>query len=98
MQQRIFPDEPLREAAMAWMSRLWNLLRSRELNRGLDEELQFHLDARTRDNINAGMTPDEARRDAIRRFGNQTLARERTRKTDIVASVETVGQDLRYAF
>jgi hypothetical protein len=28
-----------------------------KLSRELDEELEFHLEARTRDNVNAGMTP-----------------------------------------
>src|SRR5258708_1704333 len=79
------------------MNRLTNLLRSRELGRGLDEELRFHLDSRIRDNIKAGMTPEEARQDAKRRFGNQTLAKERTRDMDILAPGETIGLDLVYA-
>src|SRR5712691_637875 len=79
------------------MNRLTNLLRSRELAKGLDEELRFHLDSRVRDNIKAGMTPEEARQDAARRFGNQTLAKERTRDMDILAPVETIGRDLVYA-
>ena len=58
---------------MSWINRITNLLRSRELAKGLDEELRFHLDSRIRDNIKAGMTPEEARRDSARRFGNQTL-------------------------
>src|SRR6266576_1429146 len=82
---------------MSWMNRLTNLLRSRELGRGLDEELGFHLDSRIRDNIKAGMTPEEARRDASRRFGNQTLAKERTRDMDILAPIEHIGRDLVYA-
>jgi len=53
------------------------LLHPDALSRGLDEELQFHLDARTRDNLKSGMTAEAARRDASRRFGNRTLAKER---------------------
>ncbi len=83
---------------MAWMNRLWNVIRSRDLDRELDEELRFHLEARIRDNIKAGMSPGEAREDAIRRFGNRTLAKELTRETDVFASIETAGRDLRYAF
>src|SRR5712692_3604082 len=82
---------------MSWMNRLTNLLRSRELGRGLDEELRFHIESRVEDNIKAGMTPEQARRDAKRRFGNQTLAKERTRDMDIIALVETIGRDLSYA-
>src|SRR5258708_40169598 len=41
--------------------------------------------------------PNLFRRDATRRFGNQTLAKERTRDMDILAPVETIGRDLIYA-
>ncbi|MGH9631944.1 MAG: permease prefix domain 1-containing protein [Bryobacteraceae bacterium] len=67
---------------MAWRNRLWNLIWKRRLNREIDEELQFHLDARTRDNLKAGMSPDAARRDAIRRFGNRTLSTELAREAN----------------
>ena len=83
---------------MAWMNRLWNLIRYRELDRGLDEELRFHLEARIADNVKAGMSPADARDDALRRFGNSTLAKEMTRDTDLFPSLETLGRDLRYAF
>jgi hypothetical protein len=35
-------------------------MRREDLNRELDEELQFHIDARVRDNLNAGMTEEAA--------------------------------------
>jgi hypothetical protein len=82
---------------MSWLNRLSNLLRGDQLSGELDEELEFHLEARTRDNLAAGMTPEAARQDARRRFGNRTLAKERTHDMDIMVSMETLGQDLRYA-
>jgi predicted permease len=82
---------------MAWMNRLSNLFRNPELDRGLEEEMGFHIDARIRDNLNAGMSASEAREDAMRRFGNRTLAKERTHEMNVVVSLETLGQDLRYA-
>jgi putative ABC transport system permease protein len=82
---------------MVWRSKLWNLISKRRLNADLDEELQFHVDARTRDNINAGMSPTAAREDAIRRFGNRTLAKELTREANTLARIESVVQDLAYA-
>jgi hypothetical protein len=82
---------------MSWWNRLSNLLRREDLGRELDEELQFHIDARTRDNLKAGMTQEAARRDARRRFGNRTLAQEKTHEMNIVVAIQTVGQDLRYA-
>ena len=82
---------------MSWWNRLSNLLRREDLGRELDEELQFHIDARVRDNLKAGMTEEAARRDARRRFGNWTLAKERTHEMNIIVTIQTVGQDLRYA-
>jgi predicted permease len=82
---------------MSWLNRLSNLLHRDELGSDLDEELQFHIDARARDNLKAGMTAEAAQYDASRRFGNRTLAKERTREMNIIASLETIGQDLRYA-
>jgi predicted permease len=83
---------------MSWLNRLSNLLRGDKLSGELDEELEFHLEARTRDNLAAGMTPDAARLDARRRFGNRTLAQERTHEMNILVLMETISQDVRYAF
>jgi putative ABC transport system permease protein len=82
---------------MGWINRLANLVRSGELDRDLEEELRFHLDARIRDNRKAGMTAGEARQDAIRRFGNHGLAKELAREKDTLAWIENVGRDLVYA-
>src|ERR1700720_206741 len=43
------------------------------------------------------MTEEAARRDARRRFGNWTLAKEKTHEMNIIVTIQTVGQDLRYA-
>ncbi len=82
---------------MSWFNRLWNLLHRDELGRDLDEELRFHIDSRTRDNLAAGMTAEAARQDARRRFGNWTLAKERALEMNIIGSIEVIGQDVRYA-
>src|SRR5580700_10598375 len=83
---------------MSWLNRLTNLLRTPELRSAIDEELQFHVDARIADNLAAGMTPGDAQRDAARRFGGQLLALDRSRDADIVAWIETISQDIRYAW
>jgi putative ABC transport system permease protein len=82
---------------VGWLNRLSNLLHRDQLSADLDEEMQFHIDARTRDNLNAGMTRETARLDARRRFGNRTLATEKAREMEIFASIETIAQDVRYA-
>ena len=35
----------------------------------VDDELSFHIDMRVQDNLRGGMPPDEARREALERFG-----------------------------
>ncbi|HEV2194808.1 MAG TPA: ABC transporter permease [Candidatus Acidoferrum sp.] len=82
---------------MSLLSRLKGLLQIRRLERDLDEELRAHIEMRMQDNIAAGMSPQEARYDAQRRFGNSTLLKEDTRAVDIVGWMETTGQNLRYA-
>src|SRR5258708_39835853 len=80
---------------MSWIDRLRPLPRRDQLSRDLDDELSFHLEMRARDNLDAGMTPDEARRDARRRFGNPQRIRERTRHADLLRWLETVAADPR---
>ena len=41
-----------------------------------DEEMRFHVEARTEEYIRRGMSQADARREALRRFGNSTLVRE----------------------
>jgi predicted permease len=82
---------------MSWFNRFSNLFRRDRLDAELEEELQFHLDARTHDNLDAGMNAEAAHYDAMRRFGNATLAKERAHEANIVMAIETIGRDLRYA-
>ena len=83
---------------MALHHRLWNLLRGDRHRQDLDDELRLHLEMRERDNIAGGMSPEEARRDAKLRFGNLTLEKERTRDAGVVRALDSLAQDLRYAF
>ncbi len=55
-------------------------LRGREAQR-LDTELQYHLDRQVAENIASGMLPEEARRVALRSFGNPALLRDQARAT-----------------
>jgi hypothetical protein len=82
---------------MGWISRFWNLFRSRRVNDDVAEELQFHLESRVRENVAAGMKRDEAETDARRRFGNHTLALENAREADILVSLQNIAQDIRFA-
>jgi putative ABC transport system permease protein len=63
----------------------------------LDEELQFHLEQATESYIAAGMTPEEARRQARVLFGGVEAARENCREEQPGWWLGTVAQDVRYA-
>jgi hypothetical protein len=78
---------------VSWVNRISNLFRRNQIDEELEEELQFHLDARTRHNLSAGMNAAAAQQDARRRFGNATLAKERTHEMNIMVSIETIGRD-----
>jgi len=77
--------------------RLRSLAQSRAAKREIDEELRFHLDQRIAENIAAGMTPDEAARDARKRFGNLQTVREECRETRGANPGETIWMDIKFA-
>ena len=68
-----------------------------EVERGLDEEMQFHLEMEIAKNIEAGMTADEARRMALVSFGGLERAAEEHRDARGTRVIEDMIADLRYA-
>ncbi len=79
-----------------WL-RIRTLWQRREVKREIDEELRFHLEQRTAENIAAGMTPEEAAREARRRFGNLQSVREECRETRGASLGEATLKDVRFA-
>ena len=82
---------------MSWLRRLINTVRRRTLDREIDDELQFHLEARAADLQHGGMSAEAARRQARRLLGNELSLRDRTRDADVWVRLETALQDMRYA-
>jgi predicted permease len=82
-----------------WTQRLWlrlqTLFRGDRVARRLDDELQFHLDQQIAENIEAGMSRDEARAAAMRTFGNPSVLKEETRDTWGWMWLEQIGRNLR---
>lgn len=72
------------------------LFRRRSESARLQQELEFHLEQQVAENIARGVSPDEARFAALRRFGNPTLLREETRSTWSWNWMEKAWRDLRY--
>jgi putative ABC transport system permease protein len=86
---------------MGWLHgirlRLRGFLRRRQLDRDLEDELQFHLKMRALRNREAGMSAEEAMDAARRRFGNPVWWKESIRDMWSLGLLESVLQDLRYA-
>ena len=70
--------------------------RSRALA-GLDADIRDHIERETQDNIERGMTPEEARRRALIAFGNVALTKEDARAVWAWQRLQELGQDVRYA-
>src|SRR5580704_10664423 len=82
---------------MAMFNRIRNLFRRAHMDAEIAAELQAHLEMRTDDNLAAGMGREEARRDALRRFGNPAVLKERTSAADAVLALAGLWFDIRYA-
>jgi predicted permease len=68
----------------------------RNRDRDLDEELRYHVERQIELNVRAGMTADEARRQALLQFGNVPLVKEDTRAVWTRVGLEQFLQDLRF--
>jgi putative ABC transport system permease protein len=82
---------------MSLFRRVSNVFSRSNVERELDAELKSHLEMRVEDNIARGMSPGEARRDALLRFGNLTTLKERVAKEDVALMLETLIFNVRYA-
>jgi predicted permease len=60
------------------------------------EEIRVHLRMEEQEHLDAGMSPEEAHYTALRRFGNVTLAGERSREMWSWNSLDMLLQDVRY--
>jgi len=65
--------------------------------RELRDEIEGHLRMATADRVAAGATPEDARRDAMREFGNVPLIADVTRERWGWGWLESLAQDVRFA-
>ena len=63
----------------------------------LDRDIRDHIERETEDNIARGMSPEEARYSAVRKFGNVTRVKENVREVWSVVWLEQLWQDIHYA-
>ncbi len=80
-----------------FLQRLSSIFRGRQLDSDLDTEMAAHLDLATQENIERGMSPEEARRQALIHFGGAEQAREGHRDARAFPTLDELAQDLRYA-
>jgi len=73
------------------------MFRKRKLDDDLSEELAAHIEMAVEDNIRAGMSPDEARRQAMIRLGGFEAAKELHREARGLPLLESFARDVRCA-
>lgn len=79
---------------MGFLNKLRNsLLQGDEARRRSEEEAQFHLDMRQADLEDRGLSPDEARAQARRHFGNVTAHQESASDMDVLLAWEVFTRD-----
>src|SRR3569833_2406986 len=82
---------------MAVFRRIANLFHRSRMDRDIREELEAHIALRAEENEARGMTPEDARREALLQFGNPTATRERDAAADASLALENLVRDVRHA-
>jgi len=83
-------------SVLTLLSSIKSLFRRGRAEDDLSAELQFHLRNEIEKNIAAGLTPEEARYEALRNFGGVDQVKEACRDTRGTRFVDEFWQDLRY--
>ena len=81
----------------AWLLRFTNLFRRRANEADFSAELDSHLQLHIADNLRAGMSPTEARRQALLRLGGIEPIKELHRERRGLPFFDSFFQDLRFA-
>jgi putative ABC transport system permease protein len=77
--------------------RLRSLFRRDDVERELNEELQYHVDQQTVENIRQGMPPDVARSTALHALGGVEFRKEQVRDTRGTRWIEELAGDITFA-
>ena len=81
-----------------WFVRLFGVFRRNKKDDDFAAELESHLQMHIDDNLSAGMTPEEARRQALIKLGGIEPTKEQYRTQQTLPLIETMIRDLRFAF
>ena len=80
-----------------FLFRLSALVRSRQMDREIDDEIASHLAEATEEYVRQGLSPEEARWAAQRSFGGVTQTKEVYRDVRSFVWLEDLARDLRHA-
>jgi putative ABC transport system permease protein len=80
----------------AFLLRLGGLFHKERRDRELAEEIESNLQLHIEDNLRAGMSPEDARREALLKFGGVESAKEAYRDRRSLPLLDHMMQDLRY--
>jgi putative ABC transport system permease protein len=80
-----------------FFTRLWNFTAGKRADQRLQEEMAEHLALQTEENLRAGMSAAEARRQAALKLGAASAIRERHHAEQSLPLAENLLFDLRYA-
>ena len=87
---------------MNWLQQLAHRLRSSfshpQMDQEFDAEMKTHLEMAIEENIKRGMSPKEARRQALVRLGGVEQAKQQQREARGFQGLDILWLDLRYAF
>ena len=81
----------------AWFSRLTGLLRKSRRDEEMAEEIRQHLERLTERNIALGMSAQDARHAALRKFGGIEQAKELAREERVWMWPDQLRQDIQFA-
>ncbi|PWT89291.1 MAG: permease [Blastocatellia bacterium] len=80
------------------LKRRWRaLIKKKDVEQHLDDELRYHIERDTARNIQSGMSAEDARYAALRSFGNFDQSKEECRDAWGVRQIENLIQDLRFS-
>jgi predicted permease len=79
------------------LTRIRNFVTGRSDDQRLREEMEEHLALQAAENLQAGMSPSEARRQAVLKFGTREGVRENYHAEQGLPFLENLLQDVRYA-
>src|SRR5258705_14020137 len=91
----------MRDTATSWPARMARRLRAlarrASVEQTMDAEMRYHIECETAERIENGMSPDEARRSAMRDFGGVERHKEDARDIRGIRPLDDSARDARYA-